>query len=61
MQCQYLPLIDDLFCEVNPIPAKAAVSAMGFGEEHIRLPLIPMSEANRQRMFAHMRQLGVNV
>ena len=61
MQCKYLPLIDDLFCEVNPIPAKAAVSAMGFGEENIRLPLIPMSEANRQRMLQHMRQLGVNV
>ena len=61
MQCKYLPLIDDLFCEVNPIPAKAAVSAMGFGEENIRLPPIPMSEANRQRMLQHMRQLGVNV
>ena len=61
MQCKYLPLIDDLFCEVNPIPAKAAVSALGFGEENIRLPLIPMSQANRQRMFEHMRQLGVNV
>ena len=61
LQCQFLPLIDDLFCEVNPIPAKAAVSAMGYGEENIRLPLIPMSEENRQRMFRHMRQLGVKV
>ena len=61
LQCKYLPLIDDLFCEVNPIPAKAAVSAMGFGAENIRLPLIPMSQENRQRMLEHMRQLGVNV
>lgn len=61
LQCQLLPLIDDLFCEVNPIPAKAAVSAMGYGEENIRLPLIPMSEENRQRMFSRMRQLGVKV
>ena len=61
LQCQFLPLIDDLFCEVNPIPAKAAVSAMGYGEENIRLPLIPMSQENRQRMFERMRQLGVNV
>lgn len=61
MQCRYLDLINDLFCEVNPIPAKAAVSAMGFGEENIRLPLTPMTEANRQRMFARMRELGVNV
>ncbi|MGM9604760.1 MAG: 4-hydroxy-tetrahydrodipicolinate synthase [Faecousia sp.] len=61
MQCEYLDLINDLFCEVNPIPAKAAVSAMGYGEENIRLPLVPMSQANRERMFERMRRLGVNV
>ena len=61
MQCRYLPLIHDLFCEANPIPVKAAITAMGFGEEHIRLPLVPMQEDNRQRMLMHMRQLGVNV
>ncbi len=61
MQCEYLDLINDLFCEVNPIPAKAAVSAMGYGEEHIRLPLTPMTEANRARMLERMRALGVNV
>ena len=61
MQCKYLDLINDLFCEVNPIPAKAAVSAMGYGVENIRLPLIPMSQSNRERMFQRMRQLGVNV
>lgn len=61
MQCRYLPLIKDLFCEANPIPVKAAISAMGFGQERIRLPLVPMQEENRQRMLEHMRQLGVNV
>lgn len=61
MQCKYLDLINDLFCEVNPIPAKAAVSAMGYGAENIRLPLIPMSQTNRERMFRHMAELGVNV
>ncbi len=61
MQCRFLPLIKDLFCEANPIPVKAAISAMGFGQEHIRLPLVPMQEDNRQRMLEHMRQLGVNV
>ena len=61
MQCRYLDLINDLFCEVNPIPAKAAVSAMGYGVENIRLPLTPMTEANRARMFQRMRDLGVNV
>lgn len=61
LQCKYLDLINDLFCEVNPIPAKAAVSAMGYGEENIRLPLTPMTEGNRQRMFARMRELGVQL
>ena len=61
LQCQYLDLINDLFCEVSPAPAKAAVSAMGYGEENIRLPLVPMSQANRERMFERMRQLGVRV
>ena len=36
LQCELLPLTNALFSEVNPIPAKAAVSAMGFGEENLR-------------------------
>ena len=61
MQCRMLPLINALFSEVNPIPAKAAVSAMGFGEEHLRLPLTPMEDATRAVLFEEMRKLGVNV
>ena len=61
LQCKFLPLIKALFSEVNPIPVKAAVSAMGFGEEDIRLPLTPMEPDNRRILFAEMRKLGVNV
>ena len=61
MQCKMLPLIDALFSQVNPIPAKAAVSAMGFGEEHLRLPLTPMEEPFRSNLFAQMKALGVNL
>ena len=61
MQCDLLPLINALFSEVNPIPAKAAVSAMGFGEEILRLPLTPMEDATRAVLFAEMRKLGINV
>ena len=61
MQCDMLPLINALFSEVNPIPAKAAVSAMGFGEENLRLPLTPMEDATRAVLFAEMRKLGINV
>ncbi len=59
LQCKLLPLINALFSEVNPIPAKAAVSAMGFGTEHLRLPLTPMEPANREILFTEMRKLGV--
>ena len=60
-QCKLLPLIDCLFSEVNPIPAKAALSAMGFGEEHLRLPLTPMEPENREKLFRELRKLGVRV
>ncbi len=61
LQCELLPLIDALFCEVNPIPAKAAVSAMGYGEENLRLPLTPMEAGNREKLYKEMRKLGINV
>ncbi len=61
MQCKFLPLINALFSEVNPIPAKAAVSAMGFGEEHLRLPLTRMEEGTRAKLLNEMRKLGLQV
>ena len=61
LQCDLLPLINALFSEVNPIPAKAAVSAMGFGEEHLRLPLTKMEDATRAVLYSEMRKLGINV
>ncbi len=61
MQLDYLPLINALFCEVNPIPVKAAMAAMGFGEDYLRLPLTPMEDAHKANMLALMRQQGLNV
>ena len=61
MQADLLPLINALFSEVNPIPAKAGVSAMGFGEEHLRLPLTPMEDNTRAVLYAEMRKLGIQV
>ncbi len=61
MQADLLPLINALFSEVNPIPAKAAVSAMGFGQEYLRLPLTPMEDATRAVLYAEMRKLGIGV
>lgn len=60
-QCRLLPLTNALFSQVNPIPVKAALSAMGYGEEHLRLPLTPMEEPYRGAMLEEMRKLGVRV
>jgi len=59
LQTELLELVNCLFCEVNPIPAKAAISAMGFGKEFLRLPLYPMEDKNRERLYKEMRRLGV--
>ncbi len=59
MQLKYLSLIDALFCEVNPIPVKAAMAAMGFGENSLRLPLTPMEPANEEKLLNIMRMHGL--
>ena len=61
MQFRYNDLIRSLFCEVNPIPAKAAMSYMGFCANAVRSPLYPMEEANAQRLRESMRRVGIEV
>ncbi len=61
LQCELLPLINALFSEVNPIPVKAALQAMGMIDGYIRLPLTPMEEPHRQKLLALMRAEGLNV
>lgn len=61
LQLELLPLIDALFCEVNPIPVKAACAAMGFCENYLRLPLTPMEEANERKLLDLMRKAGLKV
>lgn len=59
LQCKYHSLIDSLFCEVNPIPVKAAMAAMGFCENSLRLPLTEMDEANEKKMLSLMKAEGL--
>ena len=61
MQKRYLPLTNALFCEVNPIPVKAAMAAMGFCENYLRLPLVPMEEDHRAVLLERMRNVGLDV
>lgn len=55
LQCQLLPLIKLLFCEVNPIPVKAALKCIGFDCGGCRLPLTPLSQENQQKMKIHFK------
>jgi 4-hydroxy-tetrahydrodipicolinate synthase len=59
IQLELLPLINALFCQVNPIPAKAAMAAMGYCSEHIRLPLTPMEDDHKAVLLAEMKKAGV--
>jgi len=61
LQKKYLALTNALFCEVNPIPVKAAMAAMGYCENYLRLPLVTMEDANREKLLNSMRAVGVNV
>lgn len=59
LQLKYLNLIDDLFCEVNPIPVKAALNLMGMEVGPMRLPLTEMEDAHKEKLAAEMRKLGI--
>ena len=59
MQLKLLDLIDALFCEVNPVPAKTAMAMLGFCTEEFRLPLCEMEDATRARLTAAMKKHGL--
>ena len=61
LQCKYKALVDALFSEVNPIPIKAAMAAMGLCSGTARLPLTPMEEPARQHLLHCMREVGLDV
>jgi len=52
-----LPLIQVNFIESNPIPCKAAMAAMGLIEETYRLPMVPPSQAAREKIMSVLQQL----
>ena len=59
MQCEFMPIIKALFSEVNPIPVKSAMAAMGWCENFLRLPLTQMEAEHEEKMFAEMRKWGL--
>ncbi len=58
-QVRLRSLIEALFCEANPQPAKAAMHALGVCEAHVRLPLLTASERATARVQTEMRRLGL--
>ena len=61
LQMKYLALVNAMFCEVNPIPVKAAMAAMGWCENILRLPLTCMEAPNREKLLGLMRAEGLDV
>ena len=59
LQLKLLDLINSLFCEVNPIPVKTAMAALGFCSEEMRLPLYEMEDHNRERLMKSMKNAGL--
>lgn len=59
LQLKYIPLIEALFSEVNPIPVKEALNLMGFHCGPCRLPLTPMEEKNREKLAAALKDAGL--
>ena len=59
MQLDALPLVNALFCEVNPIPVKTALNMMGMGAGAFRMPLCEMEEANAKRLEKALKDYGI--
>lgn len=52
-------LMEALFCDVNPIPVKEAMNQLGFSCGSCRLPLVPLSAENKDKLVTAMRKFGV--
>lgn len=59
LQLKYLPLIDALFSEVNPIPVKKALNLMGMNVGTLRMPLTEMSADKAALLEAEMKKVGI--
>lgn len=59
MQLKAVPLVEQLFCEVNPIPVKKALNLMGFEVGGMRLPLTELTPANTEKLANAMKAFGI--
>ena len=59
LHLKLFPLCQAMFYETNPIPVKTALAMMGKVREEFRLPLCPMTDANRKRLEAALQSYGL--
>jgi 4-hydroxy-tetrahydrodipicolinate synthase len=59
INCKYLKLMQALFCEPSPAPVKAVLALLGRMEEHLRLPMVPVTAATRQKLQSLLGELGL--
>ncbi len=59
LQLDAVPLVSQLFCEVNAIPVKAAMNLMGKNVGVLRMPLTEMEPANQKNLAAAMKEYGI--
>lgn len=61
IQIDAIPLINALFCEVNPIPVKTALNLMGMNVGSLRMPLCEMEESNKETLIKAMKDFGIKL
>ena len=61
LQLGYHRLIQALFSDVNPIPVKAAMAALGFCDNYLRAPLLPMEKSAEEKLLGVMCDMGLSV
>ena len=61
IQIDAIPLINALFCEVNPIPVKTALNLMGMNVGPLRMPLCEMEEASKETLIKAMKNFGIKL
>jgi 4-hydroxy-tetrahydrodipicolinate synthase len=59
LHLKLLKISNAMFIETNPVPVKTAVALMGKASDEVRLPLAPMSDANRAKLVAIMKEYGL--
>lgn len=61
MQLDAMPMVEKLFCEVNPIPVKMAMNLMGFEAGPLRMPLTRMTQAHAAELAQAMKEFGITL